>query len=522
MEQNVITYNLDEFRDSINKVAMEKEITDSVIEKYIDFYNKCEEKNYPMSKNVYDSLIVFSYDENELNDFIKFDIISESRFDERYFGLYLNLKNKYDYVGGNYPALIKLLKKSIIKDVSYDELLNLIENSNNITELNDLIDNFVIEEEVEEEVEESDLSTNTAPESNSDVLDNQNNINELTEIINNVVQKSLNDSISNINSELGGFKAQLKDSISEINNKISSSGLEQKISFLESENRKLQDELNIMSNKFTISEQFKDRLSSENVDLKAEIRQFKKEYKEKNNECVSLRSDNNRLIDENKVINDILSKKNQEIDKLNELLEKEKNKSNMIIENKEEHSINTNNSIENKVNNSNTSKKVNYSNIHTVGLSNIDLMMNAENSSVSLEQGQANFDKRMPVFKKIKDYFVLNKFSKMPVDEQKNYLFKMLTSPEFEIYDKTDNRKRDRIMKIKNLMDNGFDNILIYKIIYQGYKNEEIDELLNYKPKQINEANNNIEMASVISSNNGSYSSSADGEEVVNDEDYDE
>lgn len=526
-EKKYISYDRLQIEENLNTFAKKNNVGKDKLNAYINFFRHCEEVGYPMSKEFYDSLFQFQYSSKELDSFINLGVISsEKEFNFEMFQLYLALTSgKFKEVSGS--KVIQSLKQAFDKDISYEEIARLCTNADSIAALNKLIRDYSNDKQAE--IDDDDISETDVDIEKTNTGDDDGLKNTISEMVHDSINQSLNK-----------ISEDLKSSFNDINNKISNSSLEQKITFLESENKKLSEKNHTISNRALFYEEAKKDLFQKNMELKEELRQIKKEMRDLENQISSLKTlneslerDNSSLSDANKKLeNEVseykneldeksdelitkneeldaksveLEEKNEELEKLNEEFEYNVNSEPEVEESEafddpsEEDTLSDNNTLYRDSSYYNLSNN-SYSNEFEDELDkeisdNMQYFIKADNDYIPVEQTSSKRENKANFFKKIVDSYIFARFKKMTTEDQKKQLWNMSTS--INVYDKNDPRNAQRLLKIKKLMENGFDNVLIYQIIYQKYSDSQIDELLQLKKEDIEEANKNQSLISV-------------------------
>jgi len=351
----------------------------------------------------------------------------------------------------------------------------------------------------------------------------------------------------------------IKDSFNRFNESFQSFQSQQEekntVKELEKENKDLRDKLIDERNKVLFYKETKNDLYSKNKELREALRGLKKELKESEKISDEYKHEKNKLEVKNKELEDKINQfdniefnpseesedllddisVNEEYDEPDFVKEiigshNEMNSSTLdSIDLTQEETVQEDFNQEEKI--EEQSVNDDFSNNYH---SKIDDYI-AENMSLNIDMGDGEYveiekvekeeHSRLGFFKKIMDSFTFMKFKKMPTDEQKSFLFAMITKN--DVYKENDNNKAKVILKIKELMDKKFDNVLIYQVIEQNYTIDMIDELLNYSDKDIKNLNDNPDNGLEIFNTNFEHSSIEISdinidEEIVNDEEYDE
>ncbi len=544
-----IDYNMPEIEAVLKKNAAMQNLGSDYVSTCIDFFKKCKASKYMMSNDTYNLMSQCSFSLNDIKIFINLKVYEVNSFDYSLFSLFYEIKANNIYKGKELGYLIQAFLQAVNKDITADMLQSFLANSPTIAELNSKIKDFDIEaykSEVENDKSVDLVDTNSNDNNNSlsekEIEQNEPDKEIVTrDEIKSLLDSTIKDSFNRFNESFQSFQSQQEE--------------KNTVKELEKENKDLRDKLIDERNKVLFYKETKNDLYSKNKELREALRGLKKELKESEKISDEYKHEKNKLEVKNKELEDKINqfdniefnpseesedllddisvnKEYDEPDFVKEIIgsHNEMNSSTLdSIDLTQEETVQEDFNQEEKI----EEQSVNYdfsNNYH----SKIDDYI-AENMSLNIDMGDGEYveiekvekeeHSRLGFFKKIMDSFTFMKFKKMPTDEQKSFLFAMITKN--DVYKENDNNKAKVILKIKELMDKKFDNVLIYQVIEQNYTIDMIDELLNYSDKDIKNLNDNPDNGLEIFNTNFEHSSIEISdinidEEIVNDEEYDE
>lgn len=544
-----IDYNMPEIEAVLKKNAAMQNLGSDYVSTCIDFFKKCKASKYMMSNDTYNLMSQCSFSLNDIKIFINLKVYEVNSFDYSLFSLFYEIKANNIYKGKELGYLIQAFLQAVNKGITADMLQSFLANSPTIADLNSKIKDFDIEaykSEVENDKSVDLVDTNSNDNNNSlsekEIEQNEPDKEIVTrDEIKSLLDSTISDSFNRFNESFQSFQSHQEE--------------KNTVKELEKENKDLRDKLIDERNKVLFYKETKNDLYSKNKELREALRGLKKELKESEKISDEYKHEKNKLEVKNKELEDKInqfdniefnpSEKSEDLlddisvneeydepDFVKEIIgsHNEMNSSTLdSIDLTQEETVQEDFNQEEKI----EEQSVNYdfsNNYH----SKIDDYI-AENMSLNIDMGDGEYveiekvekeeHSRLGFFKKIMDSFTFMKFKKMPTDEQKSFLFAMITKN--DVYKENDNNKAKVILKIKELMDKKFDNVLIYQVIEQNYTIDMIDELLNYSDKDIKNLNDNPDNGLEIFNTNFEHSSIEISdinidEEIVNDEEYDE
>lgn len=437
-----------EIKEEFAKKIQEKGLGEKLLRDYIEFLNIYIYGIGKMSKCLYNYLIEIPFESNKIFEIVKkYKFYLYPEFDKDYFNLLKKLESKkYDY-----EIWVKIFEEAFKKKLPKDKLLKIIEEVEVPFDFKKKVDEYIFlkNEEIKAEINNSNSSQIKENEETNNIEDQIKSIHEdlLKEIKLVTNQENNNSEFQELKNRLMMIESQKDEYKSDL-------------IFKAKENRELLQEI------FELK-QLNAYLENQINELNKTLKYLEKEIEEKNSEFSDKKEKNEKVI--NDVINDELLQIEDKDDNLEQFDENVEEKFN---EEKTKEIIVESSKVRELVNNQMTqSDKYNHL---FEDVSNPDYMIEYEGENYIFKNHAPKQINKLKVFEKFVDAFYYEKFKKMNVKDQKNHLYKMITESKFEEDVK---KRKQKIIVYNNLMKKGFDNCLIYRLIYEKYSIEDLEEI---------------------------------------------